>query len=80
MTVNSMFGMPAEDIRKEIAGMIEPDPKMYAMSILSDCQELLAMPGPGEALAGGSGGRADDIRKRINIAKYVISELLNERK
>lgn len=61
------YGMSAEDIREEyinsITGRIS-GPEMVAMGVLSDAQELLAM------------GRNDLARKNINIAKFILSEIM----
>jgi hypothetical protein len=43
-------------------------PEMVVMGILSDCQEMLAM---------GAGPRAvEHVRKQMNIAKFILSEML----
>jgi hypothetical protein len=42
--------------------------EMVVMSILSDAQELLAM------------DRNDDSRKLMNIAKYILSEMMDSKR
>ena len=65
------YGMSQEDIREQymesltarFSGM-----EMVVMSILSDCQEMLAM---------GAGPRSvEHVRKQMNIAKFVLSEMM----
>jgi hypothetical protein len=41
--------------------------EMVAMGVLSDSQELLAM------------GRTEQARKQINIAKFILSEMMDAR-
>jgi hypothetical protein len=41
--------------------------EMVAMGVLSDSQELLAM------------GRTEQARKQINIAKFILSEMMEAR-
>jgi hypothetical protein len=42
--------------------------EMVVMGILSDCQELSSWSNSNE-----------DIRKKLNIAKYILSEMLEEK-
>jgi hypothetical protein len=58
-----MFGMPLDDVRKEKPPIYKPG--MWAMSILSDVQELLAA-------QGGSAGAREQARQWINKAKFWI--------
>ena len=62
-----MFGMTAADIREEYMESITArlsGLEMVVMGILSDAQELLAM------------GRTDSARKQMNIAKFILSEMM----
>ena len=66
----SCYGMSEADIRTEymesftarMSGL-----EMVVMSILSDCQELMAMDATEQA------------RKELNRAKYILSEMLEEK-
>ena len=63
----NMFGMTAADIREEYMESITArlsGLEMVVMGILSDAQELLAM------------GRTDSARKQMNIAKFILSEMM----
>jgi hypothetical protein len=68
------YGMSEADIHKyymnscarHFSGM-----EMVVMGILSDCQEMLGM---------GAGERSVEyVRKQMNIAKYILSEMLEEK-
>ena len=41
--------------------------EMVAMGVLSDAQELMAM------------GHSDAARKQLNIAKFILSEMMDQR-
>lgn len=61
------YGMSAEDIRSEYMEGITArfsGLEMVVMGILSDAQELLAM------------GRSESARKQMNIAKFILSEMM----
>jgi len=69
------YGMSQEDIREQYMESITAKfsgLEMVAMSILSDCQEMIAMknrsiPTP----------MVDEaIRKQLNIAKFILSEIM----
>ena len=65
------YGMSAEDIREEYMQSITArfsGPEMVAMGVLSDAQELLAM------------GRSEAARKQMNIAKFILSEMMDARR
>ena len=61
------YGMSQADIRTQymesltarLSGL-----EMVVMSILSDCQELVAM------------GRNEAVRKQLNVAKFILSEMM----
>ena len=67
------YGMSQEDIKRQymqgitarLSGL-----EMVAMSVLSDAQELMSF---GHAQA------TDQARKNINIAKYILSKLMEEK-
>jgi len=65
------YGMYTQDIRKQymesltarLSGL-----EMVVMGIMSDCQHMLE-----------HGFSKEDIRKLMNIAKYILSEMLEEK-
>jgi hypothetical protein len=61
------YGMTEADIREEYMGSITArlsGLEMVAMGVLSDAQELMAM------------GAVEQSRKNINIAKFILSEMM----
>jgi hypothetical protein len=64
------YGMSTEDIREEYMNGITAKCcglEMVVMGILSDCQEMMSM---------GTGPRAIEyVRKQMNIAKYILTEM-----
>jgi len=68
------YGMTEADIREQYMESITAHHcglEMVVMSILSDCQELLG--------AGKINGMPVTIRKQLNIAKYILSEMMEEK-
>jgi hypothetical protein len=64
------YGMSAQDIREQYMQSITArlsGLEMVAMGVLSDAQELLAM------------GRNEAARKQMNIAKFILSEMMDKR-
>ena len=64
------YGMSQEAIRTEyMEGLTAriSGLEMVVMGILSDAQELLAM------------GRGEDARKQMNVAKYILGEMMEAR-
>lgn len=64
------YGMSTGDIREEYMQSLTArfsGLEMVAMSVLSDAQELLAM------------GRNEAARKQMNIAKFILSEMMQAR-
>lgn len=67
------YGMSESDIRQQyinsftarMAGI-----EMAAMSVLSDAQELMTF---------GNAQATDQARKNINIAKFILSEMMDDR-
>lgn len=62
------YGMSAAEIRKQyMNGMTArfSGLEMVVMSVLSDAQELLAM------------GQQESARKQMNIAKFILSEMMD---
>lgn len=71
----NVYGMSVEDIREQYMNSITAKfsgLEMVAMGIMSDCQEMLNM---------GAGPRSVDyVRKQMNIAKFILSELMDQRR
>ena len=64
------YGMSQADIREEYMNSITArftGLEMVAMGVLSDAQELLAM------------DRKEAARKQMNIAKFILSEMMDAR-
>ena len=64
------YGMSESDIREEYMNSITAKfsgLEMVAMGVLSDAQELMAM------------DRVEQARKQINIAKFILSEMMEAR-
>ena len=64
------YGMTEADIREEYMNSITArfsGLEMVAMGVLSDAQELLAM------------GDSERARKNMNIAKFILSEMMDAR-
>ena len=67
------YGMSTEDIRDEYMNSITArlsGLEMVAMSVLSDAQELMTF---------GHEQANDQARKNINIAKFILSEMMEQR-
>lgn len=72
-----MFGMSTEAIEKEYMNSITAKlsgQEMVVMSILSDCQELI-----GDGGASGLNPKMDAVRKQLNVAKYILSEMMSKK-
>ena len=79
-----MFGISKEDIQEQyiesltarLSGL-----EMVVASILSDCQEMLSM---GTEIEGGrpvvSPAAAERVRKQMNIAKFVLFEMMDAKR
>ena len=68
------YGMTEQDIREQYMNSITArfsGLEMVVMGILSDCQELLP--------AGKLNGMPVTIRKQLNIAKFILSEMLENK-
>lgn len=65
------YGMSTADIRTQYMESLTArfsGQEMVVMSILSDCQEMMAM---------GTGPRSVEyVRKQMNIAKFILSEMI----
>jgi len=68
------YGMTEQDIRDQYMNSITArfsGLEMVVMGILSDCQELLG--------AGKLNGMPVTIRKQLNVAKFILSEMLENK-
>ena len=66
------YGMTEARIRKEYMDSLTAKfsgNEMVVMGILSDCQEMLV-----------SGFSKEDIRKQLNVAKFILSEMMDEKR
>lgn len=64
------YGMSQADIREQYMQSLTArlsGLEMVAMGVLSDAQELLSM------------GQPESARKQINIAKFILSEMMDAR-
>ena len=64
------YGMTEQDIRKQYMESITAQfsgLEMVVMGILSDAQELGAM------------GRSEAVRKQLNIAKFILAEMMDSK-
>ncbi len=65
------YGMSEADIREQYMNSITArfsGLEMVVMGIMSDCQEMMAM---------GTGPRSTEyVRKQMNIAKFILSEMM----
>jgi predicted membrane-bound spermidine synthase len=65
------YGMTEADIREQYMNGLTArlsGQEMVVMSILSDCQEMMAM---------GTGPRSVEyVRKQMNVAKFILSEMM----
>lgn len=73
-----MFGMSTDRIEKEYMNSLTAKlsgQEMVVMSILSDCQEMI-----GDGGASGLNPRMDAVRKQLNVAKYILSEMMDQKR
>lgn len=65
------YGMSEADIREQYMNSLTArfsGQEMVVMSILSDCQEMMAM---------GTGPNSVEwVRKQMNVAKFILSEMM----
>lgn len=69
------YGMTEADIREQYMNSITArfsGLEMVVMSILSDCQEMMAM--NNESIP--SPRSNEYVRKQMNVAKYILSEMM----
>lgn len=67
-----VYGMSREDIKEQYMNSITAKMcglEMVVMSLLSDCQEMNEM-----------NGYKETVRKNLNIAKFILSEMMEEKR
>jgi hypothetical protein len=71
---NKCYGITEQEIREQYMQSITArcsGLEMVVMGIMSDCQEMMAM---------GTGPRSVEyVRKQMNIAKFILSEMMDTR-
>ena len=73
------YGMSEADIREQYMESItarHSGLEMVVMGILSDCQEFLVMDA---RYTFQKTDRSEAVRQQLNIAKYILSEMLEEK-
>ena len=73
----TMFGMTKADIRDQYINGITAKltgMEMVVMGILSDCQEMIAMKNPSIPAP----NTDERIRKQMNIAKFILAEMMQK--
>ena len=73
------YGMSEQDIREQYIQSITAKmcgTEMVVMSILSDCQEMLAMKNPTIP----SPNTDEFVRKQMNVAKFILSEMMESKR
>jgi len=71
---NKCYGITEQEIREQYMQSITAQCsglEMVVMGIMSDCQEMMSM---------GTGPRSVEyVRKQMNIAKFILSEMMDAR-
>ena len=73
-----MYGMSIKDIKDQYMNSFTAEYsglEMVVMGILSDCQEMIAMKNPTIP----SPNVDERIRKQMNVAKYILCEILDRK-
>jgi len=74
------YGMSTEDIREQYMNCFTAKftgMEMVVMGIMSDCQEMLAYPYAADAVM--EVAAKESVRKQMNIAKFILSEMMEAR-
>ena len=77
-----MFGMSESDIREQYINSITArlsGLEMVVAGILSDCQEELAIQAKDNWRDQNKDPRAERIRKQLNVAKFILFEMMDEK-
>ena len=70
------YGCTVEQMREAVEESLTfrfSGPVMYAMSLMSDCQEMLAHDAPPDVML------AEDVRQALNRAKWILSNYAMEK-
>ena len=73
------YGMTEQDIREQYMESITAKCsglEMVVMGIMSDCQEMIAMKNPTIP----SPNTDEYIRKQMNVAKFILSEMMDAKR
>ena len=76
------YGMTESDIREEYMNSLTAKfsgNEMVVMGILSDCQELMVAKNH-DYPNGGPNRYDEQIRKQLNVAKFILSEMMDEKR
>ena len=74
----AVYGMSQQDIRNQYMDSLTArfsGQEMVVMSILSDCQEMIGAGG-----ASGLNPRMEEVRKQLNVAKFILSEMMDQKR
>jgi hypothetical protein len=77
-----VFGMTKDAIQEQYINSITArfsGLEMVVAGILSDCQEELAIQAKDNWRDQNKDPRAERIRKQLNVAKFILFELINQR-
>ena len=78
---NKCYGITEQEIREQYMQSITAQCsglEMVVMGIMSDCQELMVMKNH-DYPNGGANRYDEQIRKQMNIAKFILSEMMDAR-
>ena len=76
------YGMPESEIRRQYMNSFTAKmagTEMVVMGILSDCQELMVAKNH-DYPNGGPNRYDEQIRKQLNVAKFILSEMMDEKR
>jgi len=76
-----MFGISVEDIKAQYMQSLTAKfsgNEMVVMGILSDCQELMVAKNH-DYPNGGPNRYDEQIRKQLNVAKFILSEMMEDK-
>ena len=76
------YGMSEADIREEYMNSLTAQfsgLEMVVMGVLSDCQEMLNL-GDHIERAQAVDNRVEAVRKQLNVAKFMLSEMMDEKR
>lgn len=77
-----MYGMTEAQIRAQYMESLTAKfsgLEMVVMSILSDCQEMLAFDGAVESGSAIADRRREVVRQQMNVAKFILCEMQDQK-